>query len=36
VLNELKLFALIEMIIFIAILFVALGYVWAKGGLEWD
>jgi NADH-quinone oxidoreductase subunit A len=36
VLNELKLFALIEMIVFIAILFVALGYVWAKGGLEWD
>jgi len=27
---------LIEMIIFIVILFVALGYVWAKGGLEWD
>jgi NADH-quinone oxidoreductase subunit A len=36
VLNELKLFALVGMIVFIVILFVALGYVWAKGGLEWD
>jgi NADH:ubiquinone oxidoreductase subunit 3 (subunit A) len=36
VLNELKVFALVEMIVFIAILLVALGYVWAKGGLEWD
>lgn len=36
VLGELKLFALIEMILFIGILFVALYYTWVKGGLEWD
>ena len=36
VFNELKLFALVEMLIFLGILFLALWYVWAKGGLEWD
>jgi NADH-quinone oxidoreductase subunit A len=30
------LFILFEMVVFIAILLVALAYVWAKGGLEWD
>jgi len=35
-LGELKLYALIEMLFFLGILFLALAYVWAKGGLEWD
>lgn len=29
-------FALIEMLVFIATVFVAYGYVWKRGGLEWD
>jgi NADH-quinone oxidoreductase subunit A len=29
-------FALIEMVIFIATIFVAYAYVWRRGGLEWD
>lgn len=33
--NELKLFGLIEMGVFIAILFAAYVYVWKRGGLEW-
>ena len=33
--NELGLFALIEMIIFIAILVVGFVYAWRKGVLEW-
>jgi NADH-quinone oxidoreductase subunit A len=28
-------FALIEMVVFVAILLLGLGYVWAKGDLEW-
>jgi len=36
VFGELKLFALVEMFVFLAILTFALWYVWAKGGLEWD
>lgn len=36
VVGELKLFALIEMFVFLGILFLALFWVWAKGGLEWD
>ncbi len=35
-LDQLKLFGLIEMIVFIAILGVAYVYVWGRGGLEWD
>jgi NADH-quinone oxidoreductase subunit A len=35
-LDQLKLFGLIEMVIFIAILGVAYVYVWGRGGLEWD
>ncbi len=35
-LGGLKLFGLIEMLIFLVVLAVALAYVWAKGGLEWD
>lgn len=33
--DELKLFGLIEMGVFIAILFAAYVYVWKRGGLEW-
>jgi NADH-quinone oxidoreductase subunit A len=29
-------FALVEMLIFMATVFVAYGYVWRRGGLEWD
>jgi NADH-quinone oxidoreductase subunit A len=34
--DAMGLFALIEMVIFIATLFVAYAYVWRRGGLEWD
>jgi len=34
-LDQLGLFALIEMGIFIALLLVAFGYAWRKGALEW-
>lgn len=34
--NQLALFGLIEMGIFIAILLAGLAYVWGKGALEWD
>ncbi|MFO8057931.1 MAG: NADH-quinone oxidoreductase subunit A [bacterium] len=34
--GELKLFALVEMVIFLGILVLAFFYIWAKGGLEWD
>lgn len=34
--NELGLFALIEMVLFIITVFVAYAYVWRRGGLEWD
>ncbi len=33
--NELRLFGLIEMLVFIAILLTAYVYVWKRGGLEW-
>ncbi|MBI5476774.1 MAG: NADH-quinone oxidoreductase subunit A [Ignavibacteriales bacterium] len=36
VFKNLGLFAFIEMLIFLAILFVGYAYVWAKGDLEWD
>ena len=29
-------FALVEMLVFLAILFVGYAYVWAKGDLDWD
>ncbi len=35
-LDQLKLFGLVEMVIFIAILGVAYVYIWGRGGLEWD
>ncbi len=34
--QDLGLFALIEMMIFLMILLVGYAYVWAKGDLEWD
>ena len=36
VLNELKVFGLLEMAVFIAILLVGFIYVWKKGALEWE
>ena len=33
--DSLKLFGLIEMLVFIAILLAAYVYVWKRGGLEW-
>jgi NADH-quinone oxidoreductase subunit A len=36
VFKELKIFGLVEMGIFITILFAGLAYVWRKGALEWD
>lgn len=35
ILNSLKLFGLMEMILFLGILLIGLLYVWKKGGLEW-
>ncbi|PIQ97667.1 MAG: NADH-quinone oxidoreductase subunit A [Nitrospinae bacterium CG11_big_fil_rev_8_21_14_0_20_56_8] len=35
-LGELKLFGLLEMVVFIAILGIAYIYIWGRGGLEWD
>ncbi|MDQ1304614.1 MAG: NADH-quinone oxidoreductase subunit [Actinomycetota bacterium] len=34
--DQLGLFALFEMAIFMATVFVAYTYVWRRGGLEWD
>ena len=34
--DQLGLFALIEMVLFILTVFVAYAYVWKRGGLEWD
>ncbi|BBY98234.1 NADH-quinone oxidoreductase subunit A [Mycolicibacterium fallax] len=34
--DRLGLFALIEMVLFVAAVFVAYAYVWRRGGLEWD
>ncbi len=33
--DELRLFGLVEMLVFIAILVAAYAYVWKRGGLEW-
>jgi NADH:ubiquinone oxidoreductase subunit 3 (subunit A) len=35
-LGQLKLFGLIEMLVFIFILCIAYVYIWGRGGLEWD
>ncbi len=34
--DALGMFGLVEMVIFIATVFVAYAYVWRRGGLEWD
>lgn len=34
--DQMKLFGLVEMVIFIATVFVAYAYVWRRGGLDWD
>ncbi len=34
--DEMALFGLVEMVVFIATVFVAYAYVWRRGGLEWD
>jgi NADH-quinone oxidoreductase subunit A len=34
--GHLSLFGLVEMLVFIGILFVGLVYVWKKGALQWD
>ena len=34
--DAMKLFGLIEMVVFIATVFVAYAYVWRRGGLDWD
>ncbi|MBT9256476.1 NADH-quinone oxidoreductase subunit A [Phycicoccus sp. MAQZ13P-2] len=34
--DQLGLFALVEMVLFILTVFVAYAYVWKRGGLEWD
>ena len=34
--DALAFFGLVEMVIFIATVFVAYAYVWRRGGLEWD
>ena len=34
--RQLGLFGLVEMIVFIGLVFVAYVYVWQKGGLEWE
>lgn len=34
--DSLGLFALVEMLLFMATVFVAYGYVWRRGGLNWD
>jgi NADH-quinone oxidoreductase subunit A len=34
--DQMALFGLVEMVIFIVTVFVAYTYVWRRGGLEWD
>jgi len=34
--DRMGLFSLVEMVLFIATVFVAYAYVWRRGGLEWD
>ena len=34
--NALGLFGFVEMVLFIATVFVAYAYVWRRGGLDWD
>ncbi|MDX6292237.1 MAG: NADH-quinone oxidoreductase subunit [Kribbellaceae bacterium] len=34
--DQMALFGLLEMVIFIGTVFIAYAYVWRRGGLEWD
>ena len=34
--EKLRLFGLVEMVLFIATVFIAYAYVWRRGGLDWD
>jgi NADH-quinone oxidoreductase subunit A len=34
--NQLGLFALVEMLLFMVTVFIAYIYIWRRGGLEWD
>ncbi|NYD43468.1 NADH-quinone oxidoreductase subunit A [Nocardioides panaciterrulae] len=34
--DSMRFFGLVEMVLFIATVFVAYAYVWRRGGLEWD
>ena len=34
--DQLRLFGLVEMVLFIVTVLVVYGYVWRRGGLEWD
>ena len=34
--DSMKFFGLVEMVLFIATVFIAYAYVWRRGGLEWD
>jgi NADH-quinone oxidoreductase subunit A len=34
--DQLGMFALVEMLLFMATVFVAYAYVWRRGGLDWD
>lgn len=34
--DSLGLFALVEMLLFMVVVFVAYAYVWRRGGLQWD
>ncbi|RDH73919.1 NADH-quinone oxidoreductase subunit A, partial [Mycolicibacterium moriokaense] len=34
--DSLGVFALVEMLLFMATVFVAYAYVWRRGGLNWD
>ena len=34
--DQMSWFGLVEMVVFIATVFVAYAYVWRRGGLEWD
>ena len=35
-LDQMAWFGLVEMVLFIATVFIAYAYVWRRGGLEWD
>ncbi|HEX2174374.1 MAG TPA: NADH-quinone oxidoreductase subunit A [Nocardioidaceae bacterium] len=34
--DSMGMFALVEMVLFIAMIFIAYAYVWRRGGLDWD